>query len=184
MLGQIKCPPQRVPGGGKSSPKTASWWLWRLLFLPCMRESASSSRGCGLLALVGPVTAGLVFIGCWRHGGAAALGSAAAARAVSGHRSVYWELIQLRLSALFADFWKLCCGSAGSAYRVIRLFPCQRRHHNARGTVKATPDQGAGGLGLRSEHRDSSESTNYSGPTHVVRTGDQRRETDLIAYNF
>lgn len=39
-------------------------------------------------------------------------------------------------------------------------------------------------LGLRSEQRDSSESTNYTGPTHVVRTGDQRRETVFVAYKL
>lgn len=82
---------------GRSSPKTASWWLWMSAFLPCMRDSASSPRGCGQLVLMGPVERqGWFYSPLTSHGEVAALGSAAAARGVNGRRSVYWELIQLR----------------------------------------------------------------------------------------
>lgn len=93
----------------KSSPKTASLWLWRALFC----------RACAPLGLVS-VLLNAVFNGSiWAHGwfyspltsplSCCAGISCYAARGVNSNRSVYCELIQLRLSALFADFWKRCC---------------------------------------------------------------------------
>lgn len=98
-------------------------------FLPCMRDSASSPRGCGLLVLMGPVERqGWFYSPLTSHGGVAALGSAAAARRERPQVCVL-RINSIKIIRTVCRLLEtLLQGHRGSSFRVIRLFPCQRRH--------------------------------------------------------